>query len=156
MENPAEFQLKKALRLHQLIEQTLDLLNNEIISHKINLNTSFENQNILINIDPNQIKQVFLNIFLNSIEAMPNGGTLSVIGRSEETKQSHIIQITDTGCGINPKDLPHIFDPFFTKKDHGTGLGLSITYEIIKNHNGKIFTESELGKGTTIRIELPL
>ena len=68
----------------------------------------------------------------------------------------YIIEISDTGCGINPKDLPRIFDPFFTKKDHGTGLGLSITHEIIKNHNGGILAESELGKGTTFRIELPL
>ena len=150
----------KEVNIHQLIEQTLDLLNNEIIRHKINLNASFENKNILIHIDPQQIKQALLNIFLNAIEAMPNNGTLnistSVVVRSEATKQSLIIEITDTGCGINPKDLSHIFDPFFSKKNHGTGLGLSITHEIIKNHNGIIFTESELGKGTTFKIELPL
>jgi len=85
---------------------------------------------------------------------MPKEGKLSVI--MSEAKQSLIIEISDTGCGIEPKDLPHIFDPFFTKKDHGTGLGLSITHEIIKNHNGKIFVESILGKGTNFRIELPL
>jgi signal transduction histidine kinase len=152
---PSPPQLKQ-VNIHQLIEQTLDLLNNEIIRHKINLNTSFENKNILVHIDPKQIKQALLNIFLNAIEAMPNGGRLGVIARSEATKQSFIIEITDSGCGINPKDLPHIFDPFFSKKDHGTGLGLSITHEIIKNHNGKILTESELGKRTTFRIELPL
>ncbi len=157
----------KPVNIHQLIGQTLDLLNNETIRHKINLNTSFGNKNILINIDPQQIKQALLNIFLNAIEAMSNGGTLTVntsvianpssgvIARSEATKQSLIIEITDTGCGIAPKDLPHIFDPFFSKKDQGTGLGLSITHEIIKNHNGKILAESELGKGTTFKIELP-
>jgi signal transduction histidine kinase len=155
---PSPPQLKQ-VNIHQLIEQTLELLNNEIIRYKINLNTLFENKNVFINIDPNQIKQALLNLFLNAIEAMPNGGTLTintnVITRSEATKQSLIIEISDTGYGIDPKDLPYIFDPFFSKKDHGTGLGLSITHEIIKNHNGRIFAESELGKGTTFRIELP-
>lgn len=150
---PSPPQLLKT-NIHQLIEQTLDLLNNEIIRHKINLNTSFEIINIFINIDPNQIKQALLNIFLNAIDAMPNGGNLSVI--ASKLNQSIIIKISDTGYGINPKDLPYIFDPFFTKKDHGTGLGLSITHEIIKNHNGRILAESVLGKGTTFRIELPL
>jgi two-component system sensor histidine kinase HydH len=154
---PSPPQLKQ-VNIHQLIEQTLDLLNNEIIRHKINLNISFENKNILISIDSKQIKQALLNIFLNAIEAMPNRGTLtintSVIANA--VKQSLIIEISDTGCGIDAKDLPHIFDPFFSKKDHGTGLGLSITHEIIKNHNGRILAESELGKGTAFRIELPL
>ena len=163
---PSPPQLKET-PIHQLIEQTLDLLNSEIICHKITIDTSFENKNILINIDPQQIRQALLNIFLNAMDAMPKGGTLSintsVIARSacpakdeEATKQSLVIKITDTGCGIAPKDLPHIFDPFFTKKDSGTGLGLSITHEVIKNHNGRILAESELNKGTTFRIELPL
>ena len=156
---PSPPQLKQ-VNIHQLIEQTLELLNNEIIRHKINLNTSFENKNILINIDPQQIKQALLNIFLNAIDAMPKGGhyinTVSLHEALNRRSKSIIIEISDTGCGINPKDLPHIFDPFFSKKDHGTGLGLSITHEIIKNHNGKIFAESELGKGTTFKIELPL
>jgi signal transduction histidine kinase len=149
----------KQINIHQLIAQTLDLLNNEIIRHKINLRTSFENKSILVNIDPKQIKQALLNIFLNAIEAMPSSGTLNinstVIMKSKTHKQCLIIGISDTGYGIDPKDLPHIFDPFFTKKDHGTGLGLSITHEIIKNHNGRILAESELGKGTSFRIELP-
>ena len=85
---------------------------------------------------------------------MPNGGLLVI---ASEVKQSqYIISISDTGCGIDPKDLSHIFDPFFTKKDHGTGLGLSITHEAIKNNNGKISAKSEFGKGTSFRIELPI
>jgi signal transduction histidine kinase len=144
--------------IHQLIEQTLEFLNNDLIRHKINLNTLFENENGFINIDRKQIKQALLNIFLNAIDAMPNGGILTIETSiiASVAKQSFIIKISDTGCGIKPIDLPHIFDPFFTKKDHGTGLGLSITHEAIKNHNGKIFTKSELGKGTTFKIELPL
>ena len=150
---PSPPQLKQ-VNIHQLIGQTLDLLNNEIIRHQINLKTTFAHKNILIPIDPQQIKQALLNLFLNALEAMPNGGILSI--NTSVMKQSLIITITDTGCGIHPKDLPHIFDPFFTKKDHGTGLGLSITYEIIKNHHGRIVAESELSKGSAFKIEMPL
>src|SRR5208283_4533511 len=120
---------------------TLELLNNDLIRHKISLNTSFENKNILIRLDPQQIKQALLNIFLNAIDAMPEGGLLSVNTNTQSNKLC--MTITDTGKGINAEDIHHIFDPFFSKKDHGTGLGLSITHEIIKNHNGKIFAESE-------------
>ena len=141
---PAPPQLKQ-VNIHQLIEQTLELLNNDLIRHKISLNTSFENKNILIRLDPQQIKQALLNIFLNAIDAMPEGGLLSVNTNTQSNKLC--MTITDTGNGINAEDINHIFDPFFSKKDHGTGLGLSITHEIIKNHNGKIFAESELGQG---------
>jgi signal transduction histidine kinase len=146
--------LLKQINIHQLIEQTLELLNNDLIRHKININTSFENKNILIHLDPQQIKQALLNVFLNAIDAMPEGGLISVNTNIQSDKLC--LTITDTGQGINPEDIKHIFDPFFSKKDQGTGLGLSITYEIIKNHNGKIFVESKLGKGTAFRIELPL
>jgi signal transduction histidine kinase len=154
---PSVPQLKQ-VNIQQLIGQTLDLLNNEIIRHKIRLNTFLKNKNILINVDPQQIKQALLNIFLNAIEAMPHGGILTIETSTGCGKIPNylIIEISDTGCGIDAKDLPHIFDPFFSKKDHGTGLGLSITHEIIKNHNGRIFAESVLGKGTAFKIELPL
>jgi len=157
---PSPPQLKET-NIQQLIVQTLDLLNNEIIRHKICLKITFENHNIHINIDTYQIKQALLNIFLNAIDAMPNVGILTINttvipAKAGIQEYQYIIEISDTGHGITPKDLPHIFDPFFTKKDHGTGLGLSITHEIIKNHNGKIFAESKLGEGTTFRIELPI
>lgn len=86
---------------------------------------------------------------------MPKGGTL-IIETSLSKETSLHISIQDTGSGIDPKDIVHIFDPFFTKKDNGTGLGLSITHEIIKNHNGKINVESKINCGTTFKIELPL
>jgi signal transduction histidine kinase len=147
----------KHTNIHQLIDQTLDLLNNEILRYKIKVSTSFENRNLLINIDSKQIRQALLNIFLNAFEAMPNGGALTIKTSTIAKEHSSLsIKISDTGHGINSKDIIHIFDPFFSKKDHGTGLGLSITYEIIKNHSGKIFAESELGKGTSFKIELPL
>jgi signal transduction histidine kinase len=164
--NPPEL---KETDINQLIENTLAILNIETLRRKIYLSTSLIDKYNVIKIDPQQFKQALLNIFLNAIDAMPDGGTLGVniTTRSSEDlsdestqsclqKKSLIIEISDTGCGIDPKDLPYIFDPFFTKKDNGTGLGLAITHEIIQNHNGKIIVESQLGKGTSFRIELPL
>jgi signal transduction histidine kinase len=97
---------------------------------------------------------------------MPIGGTLTIntyiiVKSFASTIKSGIsqfltIEIADTGHGIDPKDLPHIFEPFFTKKDKGTGLGLAVTHGIIENHHGTIKVTSEPGKGTTFRIELPL
>ena len=107
---PSPPELKK-VNIHQLISQTLDLLNNEIIRHRIKLNTSFDDKSTPINIDPKQFKQALLNLFLNAIDAMPNGGTLQV-DSSLKNSNILIIVISDTGCGISPKDLPHIFDPF--------------------------------------------
>jgi signal transduction histidine kinase len=162
---PAAPELKET-NINQLIEKTLDILNIETLRRKIYLNTSLKNKSNIVKIDQQQIKQALLNIFLNAIDAMPEGGTVSVnmsksssgriVNKRTNPKQSLIIKISDTGCGIDPRDLPFIFDPFFSKKDNGTGLGLAITHEIIQNHKGKIIAESELGKGTCFTIELPL
>jgi signal transduction histidine kinase len=102
--------------------------------------------------DLNKLRQAFLNIFLNAIEAMPDGGTLSVQIAAHDSRIT--IHVMDTGPGIPEKDIKHIFDPFYTTKDHGTGLGLSITQRIIEEHNGKIFIKSEAGNGTVVRIEM--
>ena len=145
----------KLTRIHDLINSNLDFLTNDLIKNKIIIKKNYKlpfDQQILI--DQNQIKQAMLNILLNAIDAIPNGG--EIIIETFLTENTYSIIIKDTGIGINTKDLPHIFDPFFTKKDHGTGLGLSITHEIIRNHNGKIIAESIVNVGTTFRIELPV
>lgn len=102
-----------------------------------------------------RLQQVFINIILNAIDAMPGGGTLRI-----EVFQNHdqlVVKIADTGTGIKKQHLPHIFDPFFTTKGlgKGTGLGLSISYAIIKEHEGTITVESEVGKGSCFSITLP-
>jgi PAS domain S-box-containing protein len=102
-----------------------------------------------------RLQQVFINIILNAIDAMPQGGTLKL--ELAELANEAIIKITDTGTGIKEQHLPHIFDPFFTTKGigKGTGLGLSISYAIIKEHEGRIDVESEPGKGTCFTIAVP-
>jgi two-component system NtrC family sensor kinase len=109
--------------------------------------------------DPKQLGQVFLNLILNAIEAMPKGGTLTVRSNVKVMPDTHEeylqLFIQDTGCGISQKDRPYLFDPFFTTKEGGTGLGLSIVYSIIQKHNGQIDVESEMGKGSSFIISLP-
>jgi len=100
-----------------------------------------------------QIKQVLLNLSLNAIEAMPEGGQLQI--NVETSKDDFQLSITDTGPGIETDDLSRIFDPFYTTKQGGTGLGLAITYDIVQRHGGDIEVESELGKGSTFKVILP-
>ena len=102
-----------------------------------------------------QVKQVLLNLCLNAVEAMPDSGQLRIETGFNAMSGEVMTAITDTGSGINPNDIPSIFDPFFTKKEGGTGLGLFITYEIIQRHSGRIEVESELGRGSTFRVWLP-
>lgn len=121
---------------------------------------------ILVQADHNQIHQVFLNLFLNAKDAMPSGGLLSIRLRMEEgdfispeqSQKTAVIEILDSGTGIDRKTIRKIFDPFFTTKEpgKGTGLGLSIVYGILENHKGKIKVESELGSGTKFSVYLPV
>jgi signal transduction histidine kinase len=112
----------------------------------------------LIVIDPEQIKQVLLNMFTNAFDAMPRGGALNVRVRLSDDEEFIKIAITDTGSGISEENLKKLFNPFFTTKQigRGTGLGLAISYGIIKMHRGDIQVESQFGKGTTFTISLPL
>ncbi len=102
-----------------------------------------------------QVKQVLLNLCLNAVEAMPDRGQLRIETGFNAVSGEVMTAITDSGSGINPEDIPSIFDPFFTKKEGGTGLGLFITYEIIQRHSGRVEVESELGRGSTFRVWLP-
>lgn len=114
-------------------------------------------------LDMVQIEQILLNLCLNAIQAMPEGGILSLAGRriqspvsDKNTYQWVELSISDTGAGIAPDQLEHIFQPFYTTKAHGIGLGLSITRRLIEDHGGHIRLESQLGYGTTVIIHLPL
>jgi len=142
------------LDVNKLIVNTVDILNSKFIDQKIKVNKQFIPNGYLLNIDPNQIKQALLNILLNSIEAMPNGGELS-ISTSVTSTSYFVIKIEDTGSGIPKEDLSRIFDPFFSKRDNGTGLGLSITQGLIENHKGIIQIKSKVGSGTSVKIDLP-
>ncbi|HKN18754.1 MAG TPA: ATP-binding protein [Dissulfurispiraceae bacterium] len=104
--------------------------------------------------DANQLSQVFVNLILNAIDAMPGGGTLTVTSSIRDNMLA--IQFQDTGSGIRKEDISKIFDPFYTTKEKGTGLGLAVSYNITKKMNGMLTVKSELGKGTTFTVMLPV
>jgi two-component system NtrC family sensor kinase len=148
---------KKLADINELIEKTLLLFESHILVHDVEIHKELSTDLPGIMVDSNKIKQVFTNIILNALDAMPDGGILSI--SSSVAPDEHHVQITftDTGCGIPEQDLRKIFDPFFTTKGiKGTGLGLSVSYGIIQQHDGTIDVQSTVDKGTTIIINLPI
>jgi signal transduction histidine kinase len=144
----------------QIVEKTLNLVTNHLYKQKIEAGTVMEENLPKIYADPQQLEQVLVNLYLNAIDAMPEGGKLIIGARIEPVDGSPLmvlITVADTGFGIEATDLSKIFHPFFSaKKGRGMGLGLSITERIVKNHGGRIEVESQPGTGTTFRIHLPL
>ena len=113
-------------------------------------------------IDREQTKQVFMNLILNAIQAMTNGGTIVISTRLSAKNDVELIreyvqiEIRDTGIGIPAEDLEHIFDPFFTSKEEGSGLGLAVSHQIVQEHGGLVTVESTVGKGTSFFVHLPV
>lgn len=145
----------KEVRLSEIIDSNLVLLRNQY-KDRIDIKKSYDKNLPYIQCYPGQLSQVIMNILNNAIQAIESKGTISIKTRlSGEIAE---ILISDTGKGIPKDKLDNIFDPFYTTKEvgKGTGLGLSISYGIIQDHNGKIHVESELGKGSSFRISLPV
>ncbi len=144
------------LDVNGVLEDTLGLVGHQLTMNDIRLLKELEPNLKEINGNGNQLQQVFTNIILNAHQAMSNGGELRIATRN--TNKGIEMEFTDTGCGIPKKNLNKVFDPFFTtKKDwKGTGLGLSISYKIIQDHKGSIGVQSEVGKGATFIITLPV
>jgi two-component system NtrC family sensor kinase len=152
--------LLQQVNINGLIKDTLNLLTAKIKNSGIHLKISLLKDCPPVEGDAKQLGQVFLNLLLNAIEAMPRGGILTVRSIIETTPETHEeslkLFIQDTGSGIPERDKPYLFDPFFTTKEGGTGLGLSIVYSIIQKHNGQIEVESELGRGSSFILSLPV
>ena len=144
---------KKPVSLRNVIENSLKLLERDAPEKKIEIKTIFMPEDLQIAIDGDRINQVLLNLYLNAIESMEKGGRLSVELSGGEG--GAIIKVSDTGSGVGEKDLPHVFDPYFTTKTTGTGLGLAIVHNITEAHDGKITVESRPGEGTTFTLFLP-
>ena len=145
----------------QVIEKTLGLVANHLYKQQIEGITQVEENLPKIYADPQELEQVLVNLYFNAIDAMPEGGALTIGAKlslgAPQVPQEVAITVSDTGFGISPEDLPRIFQPFFTaKKKRGLGLGLPICNRIIKNHGGRIKVESQPGQGTTFEICLPV
>ena len=144
--------------LHEILDRCTQLVEHHLKLNNVELVKTYQKGKAEVICDKNQIQQAFLAIFDNAVEAMPQGGTLSIITNSNLRKKKVRIQIQDTGSGIFPSDLVHIFEPFYTtkKEGKGVGLGLSVAYGIIERHEGKIDVNSVVGQGSTFIVELPL
>ncbi len=150
---PAPVQLKMA-SLNDVVNKTLDLLRPEIENRGITVQTKLARGLTATHIDPTQLQQVLVNLIKNASQAMTTGGTLTL--QTGENSESVWVSVTDTGGGIPQEQINRIFEPFYTTKKKGTGLGLMIVQRIIRAHNGRIELESNVGKGTTFRLWLPL
>lgn len=152
---PKEASLAEA-DLNEVVRKSLRLVQNMLDIANVDTKTRLEASVPHVFVDEHQIQQVLVNLVTNAVQAMAAGGTLYISSRYNTKQKSAEVTIMDTGKGIPPEYLPHIFDPFFsTKGEGGTGLGLSVSYGIIKNHKGNIRVESKVGVGTTFTIELP-
>lgn len=152
----------KYVQINDVVNSTLDLMRlDKRMKSSVEIATSFAPELPKTMIDEAQISQVFLNIVLNALDAMPDGGKLTVVtgqGSDDQGRDAISISFTDTGVGIPGKELQKIFDPFFTTKEagKGTGLGLSLSYDIVRRFKGDIHVESEVGKGTTFTVIIPI
>jgi PAS domain S-box-containing protein len=162
--------LLRPMHMHEVLEKTFQLVQHRLYQKEIKITRMFEASLDTIRADSDQMEQVFLNFFLNAMDAMKRGGELRVeteirtgdslvthlLPADEERHEALCISIRDTGEGIKKEDIARVFDPFFTTKDFGTGLGLSVVHGIIEEHGGQIEVESEVAKGTAFHIFLPL
>jgi len=148
-------QPKKVMtNINSVVEELSAFLHDEFKMHHVIFETSLDPQIPEISVDPKQMRQVLINVMKNAMEAMPEGGRLSITTQLQEDRVK--LCIIDTGQGIAPENLKSVFDPFVTTKAKGTGLGLAISRKIIEDHEGLISLESTSGQGTVCNITLPI
>jgi two-component system, NtrC family, sensor kinase len=150
--------IKTLQDVNALIKNTISLIEYVLKVNKIRINLNLDDIIPKVRVEENQMKQVFFNLLKNSIDAMPCGGEIMVSSVFKKNTNTLEISFNDTGCGISKADMNSIFEAFFTTKEpgKGTGLGLNICIDIIKNHDGDMFVESNEGKGTSFRVVLPV
>ncbi|MEH7010892.1 ATP-binding protein [Neobacillus niacini] len=141
--------------LQELVENTLELLSPQAHLENIQFKLCVEESSFFITGEKNQLKQVFLNILKNAIEAMPDGGNIHINLQKSENGEC-VLSVQDEGCGIPEELLPRLGEPFYSLKEKGTGLGLMICNKIIKQHQGSITYQSKAKQGTLVEIKLPL
>jgi two-component system NtrC family sensor kinase len=149
---------KRPWNVNVVLQECISLVANQALFHNIEIAKHFCEDIPAVPMDRSQMQQVFMNIIINAAEAMSEGGRLMLTTRVDSTAECVEVAFADTGCGIGEGDLERIFEPFFTTKGarHGTGLGLAISHGIVKEHKGTIAVESEIGRGTTFVVRLPL
>jgi len=142
---------------NDILQAVISLTNHKMELQNIRLITDLSSRPLLAIGDPGRLKQCFLNLIFNSIEAMPDGGQLRIISKRNKSDKNIRIEIHDTGFGIAEENMGNIFDPFFTTKPQGegTGLGLSIVYGVTRDHDGTVRINSQTGKGSSFILNFP-
>ena len=144
----------RQVELHKILDSTLDLLSNEFLKRRIHLDRQYQANGARLHGDPDQLRQVILNLIVNALEAIGQEGKIFV--KTSQENGWFTLEVADTGPGIDPKILPKLFEPFITTKPDGNGLGLSIVHDIVREHRGKISVQSHPGQNTTFTITLPV
>ncbi|MBW1888806.1 MAG: GAF domain-containing protein [Deltaproteobacteria bacterium] len=142
--------------LNDAIEKALKILENEFHLHHISIKKSLSSRMPDTLMDVNLVQQVFVNLFINAVEAIQENGVITIKSSMSSDGKSARIEIEDTGCGIPGDNVGRIFDPFFSTKANGTGLGLAVSYGIIQKHLGEIRASSKIGGGSRFTIDIPL
>jgi signal transduction histidine kinase len=144
--------------INEILDRSIVLARHRLELGNVSLSTRIADGLPDIRGDANQLQQCLLNLIFNALDAMPDGGTLTLSAALEENPPTVVIRVTDTGRGIDEADMGHIFEPFFTTKQegHGIGLGLSTTYGIIDRHGGTLTAASQPDRETTFEIRLPV
>lgn len=153
MARPADVKLKET-DISTLIDSSLRLVRQEAESAAVTVETDLSSEVSKIKADPDRLAQTLINLYVNSIQAMPDGGKLTVTTRAKD--KNLLIYVSDTGKGLPEENLTKIFDPYYTTKASGTGLGLAIVQKIVEAHSGSIEVENSGHEGTTFKITLPL
>ncbi|QIZ06266.1 PAS domain S-box protein [Priestia megaterium] len=139
--------------LNSILESTVNILHPQALLHNVQITNHYQNDNIDLLCNPNQLKQVFVNFLKNAIESMPFGGNVNIHVQRVEGKRVQI-SFSDEGMGIDGELMRYLGTPFYTTKDKGIGLGLTVSNKIIQEHNGTMKIDSQTGKGTTVKVEL--
>jgi signal transduction histidine kinase len=140
--------------INELVSDMVDFFSPQALSHSITLRQGLHPEPLFCRADADMLKQVILNLFINAQHAMSAGGELMI--RTDRQNDDAVIRVSDTGTGINPDRLPHIFDAYQSSRSNGSGLGLPTAKKIVNAHNGTITVESELGKGASFTVKLPM
>lgn len=153
---PAPPRLSK-INLQHLVGETLHFMRHQPMFRGIVVENRIPPYLPVISADSNQLSQVITNLLLNAAQATGEGGEIAISAGQVKFENKVELRVSDTGCGIPPDVLPHVFEPFFTtKRGKGTGLGLSICHSYVRSHGGDISIESVPGKGTTVKLTLPI
>ena len=144
----------RRVEVHDLFDSVILLARHAGDTHRLQLKKEIQPGLSTVECDPEQLKQVLLNLVMNAIQAMPRGGNIVLAAQQDETTGT--IEVRDQGCGMSDDDLDRMFDPFFTTKERGSGLGLSVAHQIVSQHKGTLTVARNSSEGTTIRISLPL